>query len=181
MLLTLTPHPDTPCDAVKRIEVEVVRTGLGIPTLSIIWRAFGDMTRLAVPPPISGRADGLWRSTCFEAFVRVGGESKYLELNVSPSDGWATYEFDGYREGMRPSATPMAVERWGSTDDVQAEADLDLDDVFAGSHRGRPLHIGLSAVIEEIDGGVSYWALAHPSGKPDFHHPDSFATTLEPA
>jgi len=38
--------------------------------------------------------------------------------------------------------------------------------------------IGLSAVIEETDGTKSYWALRHPPGKPDFHHPDCFALTL---
>jgi hypothetical protein len=37
------------------------------------------------------------------------------------------------------------------------------------------LRLGLSAVIEDIDGRLSYWALKHPPGKPDFHHPDSFA------
>jgi len=41
-----------------------------------------------------------------------------------------------------------------------------------------PEKLGLSAVIEEIDGTKSYWALAHPPGKPDFHHPDCFALTL---
>jgi hypothetical protein len=35
--------------------------------------------------------------------------------------------------------------------------------------------LGLSAIIEEASGQRSYWALAHPPGKPDFHHPDSFA------
>jgi hypothetical protein len=30
------------------------------------------------------------------------------------------------------------------------------------------------------DGTKSYWALAHPQGKPDFHHVDSFALTLAP-
>jgi hypothetical protein len=35
--------------------------------------------------------------------------------------------------------------------------------------------LGLSAIIEEASGRRSYWALAHPPGKPDFHHPDSFA------
>ena len=35
--------------------------------------------------------------------------------------------------------------------------------------------IGVSAVIEETDGPKSYWALAHPPGDPDFHHPDCFA------
>ena len=38
--------------------------------------------------------------------------------------------------------------------------------------------IALSAVIEEVDGTKSYWALRHPPGAPDFHHPDCFALEL---
>lgn len=38
--------------------------------------------------------------------------------------------------------------------------------------------IALSAVIEETGGHKSYWALAHPPGQPDFHHPTCFAATL---
>ncbi|RYG10830.1 MAG: hypothetical protein EON96_16135 [Caulobacteraceae bacterium] len=38
--------------------------------------------------------------------------------------------------------------------------------------------VGLAAVIESFDGTIAYWALAHPSDKPDFHHPDSFALDL---
>lgn len=38
--------------------------------------------------------------------------------------------------------------------------------------------LGMSAVIEEQEGTKSYWALAHPPGKPDFHHPACFAITL---
>ena len=48
---------------------------------------------------------------------------------------------------------------------------------------GSPMFIGCDVVvpftvIEELDGTKSYWALAHPPGKPDFHHPDCFALTL---
>ena len=35
--------------------------------------------------------------------------------------------------------------------------------------------IALAAVIEDENGGLSYWALRHPPGKPDFHHPNGFA------
>jgi hypothetical protein len=41
--------------------------------------------------------------------------------------------------------------------------------------------LGLSAVIEEASSGKSYWALAHPPGKPDFHHADGFACELPAA
>jgi len=40
--------------------------------------------------------------------------------------------------------------------------------------------IGISAVIEELNGTKSYWALAHSPGKPDFHHPACFAGQLTP-
>ena len=41
------------------------------------------------------------------------------------------------------------------------------------------LAIGLAAVIEETSGTLSYWALRHAPGKPDFHHPDAFALALD--
>jgi hypothetical protein len=41
-----------------------------------------------------------------------------------------------------------------------------------------PWEYGLAAVIEEEGAVKSYWALAHPPGKPDFHHPTCFAATL---
>jgi hypothetical protein len=34
------------------------------------------------------------------------------------------------------------------------------------------------AVIEEEGGALSYWALAHPADKPDFHDPACFTATL---
>ncbi|MCC8986069.1 MAG: hypothetical protein LM513_05690, partial [Nitrospira sp.] len=41
------------------------------------------------------------------------------------------------------------------------------------------LHLAVSVVVEQTDGQCSYWALRHPSGRPDFHHPDSFALMLD--
>ena len=40
------------------------------------------------------------------------------------------------------------------------------------------LNLAFSAVIEETGGTKSYWALTHPPGKPDFHHPTCFTATL---
>ena len=39
--------------------------------------------------------------------------------------------------------------------------------------------MGLSAVIEEKGGNMSWWALAHPGEEPDFHHPDGFQLRLD--
>jgi hypothetical protein len=43
-----------------------------------------------------------------------------------------------------------------------------------------PLAVALSAVVEERDGTLSYWARRHPPGRPDFHHAEAFADRLEP-
>jgi hypothetical protein len=42
-----------------------------------------------------------------------------------------------------------------------------------------PWEAAITAVIEEADGTKSYWALAHPGEKPDFHHPDGFVLELD--
>ncbi len=41
-----------------------------------------------------------------------------------------------------------------------------------------PATVSLAAVIEEDQGPISYWALAHPPGDPNFHHPDCFVARL---
>ena len=56
----------------------------------------------------------------------------------------------------------------------ELRAVLDLGELMAPNAAWR---VGLSAVVEDA-GGVSYWALTHPAGKPDFHHPDCFALEL---
>jgi hypothetical protein len=38
--------------------------------------------------------------------------------------------------------------------------------------------LALAAVLEDRDGRLSYWALEHPSERPDFHHPNSFVLEL---
>ena len=177
MLVTLKPHPDTPGPAI-RIDVEVLRPR----TAGVELRYFmsGDVSRVVLPASVRpSQAHELWRTTCFEAFIEKAGGG-YCELNLSPTGRWAAYEFTGYREGMHGHAgvekrDPRRVQDetsfslWGA---------FDLDRVIGD--QPRPWRMGLSAVIEDVDGGLSYWALAHPPGKPDFHHPDSFALTLPP-
>ncbi|HKY91696.1 MAG TPA: hypothetical protein VJM11_11685, partial [Nevskiaceae bacterium] len=43
------------------------------------------------------------------------------------------------------------------------------------------LRAGACAVIETVDGGLSYWALAHGGERPDFHDPASFSLRIGPA
>ncbi len=120
------------------------------------------------------RADGLWQTTCFELFVRHPDQRGYFEFNFSPSTQWAAYRFSGYREGMAewPMQRPD-IHCTSSDMGAILEAALALPSLLNAS-----CEIGLSAVLHETDETKSYWALAHPSGNPDFHHPDCFALNL---
>jgi hypothetical protein len=119
------------------------------------------------------RADGLWHTTCFELFIREAGQGAYREWNFAPSGDWAAYDFTGYREGM-------------SEAEVGSPPYIRLEDNFTWWTLGATISVdadvqwefSLSAVIEEVDGTKSYWALAHPADKPDFHHPDCFIGRL---
>ena len=130
---------------------------------------------MRLPPVVAAeRADELWRHTCFEAFVRPSTGPAYYEFNFSPSTQWAAYQFSSYRSGMRVATEIAAprIEVRSTAEFYTFQASLALDGLSS------PLHLGLSAVLEETNGRKSYWALAHPPGKADFHHADCFALEL---
>jgi len=175
MRLALTPHPDFPCEPVHEIAVDVRRTPSG---LSLRYVATGDMTQVRLPPDgPEGRADELWKHSCFEAFIRAG--DGYREINLSPSHQWAAYRFAGYRIGMEPADIALVGFNQHRADDhYDLTANLDLGGLDLPPGRWT---MGLSAVIELTDGRLSYWALTHPPGRPDFHHSDAFSLSLDPS
>jgi hypothetical protein len=64
---------------------------------------------------------------------------------------------------------------------LEVAVDLELGEVAGGDESGvagLPLEISLTAVIEQVGQGVSYWALAHTGAEPDFHRRDSFRLGL---
>lgn len=170
---SLAPHPDFRPLEVKGVEARII--GRDGNWLRARWRIEGSR-RLVVPAFAGkGRADELWRTTCFELFLKPLGGEGYCEINLSPSERWNAYDFDRYREGMRERPFPREPEctmRQGSTfaifDAALPAAGLPLSDCA----------MGLSAVIEEAGGAISYWALGHGEGRPDFHAPACFAAAL---
>lgn len=168
----LTPHPAFPCEAVAAIAIEAERPSPG--RLLIRYRLSGVTDALVLPPESAGRADELWRHTCLEAFVQPAPGPGYLELNLSPGGAWAAYDFAGPRQGMQPAdlSPPQARRRDG---DGSLEIAVAWDLAFPTPAAWR---LGVTAVIEEAGGRLSYWALAHPPGRPDFHDPDCFTLEL---
>jgi hypothetical protein len=168
-------HPQTACAAVAGIEVEITRPASGSLLLSyVVTGAIGDL----LLPPIAApaRADELWRHTCFEAFVKDATGEVYYEFNFAPSTQWAAYRFDRYRTRMRPATEiePPQIVCRSVPDRYTLRAALSLPDALCD----RNLRLGLAAVLEERNGNMSCWALAHPPGQPDFHHANGFALEL---
>ena len=171
MRQSLRLHPDSSCIAVPHIDVDVSRPRTG--TLVFTYAATGRIRDLAMAPiAASARTDELWRHTCFEAFMGSPSDVAYYEFNFAPSTQWAAYQFSSYRTGMRIAtdvkAPQISVE--SSPERYVLRASVELDQMLLSWHSA--LRLGLAAVIEEVNGNRSYWALAHPPGKADFHHPD---------
>jgi hypothetical protein len=175
-MLQLLCHPKTPADFVESVDVAVTLSASGA-----LWLRY----HVEVPEPeleIGGpkspdRTDGLWQTTCFEAFLAIGDDPQYIELNFAPSSRWAAYQFDDIREGMKPLnlASDPEVHLDMSRGHVAIEAELQLPTNWQS---GR-FSIGLAAVLEEPSGKKSYWALDHHKPEPDFHDRSCFTLQLE--
>jgi hypothetical protein len=176
----LKPHPASNCFAAARIEVEIAQPR--VDSLMLSYTVTGKMSNMRLPPVMNAsRSDNLWQHTCFEVFVRASSGAEYYEFNFSPSTQWAAYRFTGYRSGMSPvEIGAPAIEVRSSSDCLALQALLELKGLSA-LPRNNPWRLGLSAVIEDANGGKSYWALTHPPGSPDFHQPDCFTHEFFPS
>lgn len=114
------------------------------------------------------RSHELWKTTCFEAFWGVPGESAYWELNLSPSRQlWNLYRFESYRVPQPPTES----------------FDFELSDIVATRETLEcTLHpkvnlprveVSLTAVLR-TQGQTHYLATKHAGEKPDFHLRESF-------
>lgn len=171
MLLHLRPFLPA-SGPVTGVTVAVRRRGGG---LTLDWRVTGAGSLRLPAKAAPARKDGLWRTTCFELFVRPRAGEVYVEFNFSPSTEWAAYRFDGYRQGMADAdagAPEIVATTSGPVFALSAAVDLGP---LAETPSAR---LGLAAVLETKDGTKSYWALAHGGDKPDFHRADGFIARL---
>jgi hypothetical protein len=169
----LQRHPQSAAGAVLRIEVRARRRSDAVDLSYAIEGALDCVQVPAARPPRP--AERLWQHTCCELFIAREGAAGYEELNFSPSGEWAHFSFSGYRTSeavARPLRPQIAVRRLAGRLLLEAHVPVKIDG---------PAILGLSAVIEERGGALSYWALRHPAGKPDFHHRDAFAMELDEA
>jgi hypothetical protein len=169
-VLSLACHPQSRPGAVRSLQAGAER---GAGALAVRFVLAGDLEGLRIPAPRPPRiVHGLWEHTCCEIFVARADAPAYHEFNLSPSGEWAAHAFEGYRRGrtLADAALDPRITVRRDPGRLELEALIRVE--------GRKLLVGLAAVIEAADGSLSYWALAHPPGKPDFHHRDAFALEL---
>jgi hypothetical protein len=173
---SLIPHPAAPpADPAFKVWANVDHSALGAVATTNIWFGVSAPAERFVIPKLSEpwRADELWKTTCFEAFLRPAGEASYREWNFAPAGNWAACDFTSRREGMARA-------------EVEQPPYIRMEDNFTWWTVGATIavdakqnwELGLSAVLEEKDGTKSYWALAHGLPQPDFHDPDCFVARL---
>lgn len=128
----------------------------------------------ARPAANARRCDDLWRKTCFEAFFSPPQSARYVEVNAAPSGAFQVYGFEHYRATpTRPAAhveieTALTVEAFRLTARLSTEA---LSSAPA-------LDVSLACILQSASGEISYWALDHRGGRPDFHDRSSFVLPL---
>ena len=173
--LELKPHPAFHPAQVSAVTVRWTQLADG--RLMLRYRVDG-CGELVVPAFRGhGKADELWKTTCFELFL-YDGEGRYREFNFSPSGQWAMYSFAGYRNRDRNREGEAALRdfpdiRHEKGDKVFVQTVFVDSTILLGAERA-----ALAAVIEEQRGRPSYWALAHNALKPDFHDPFGFRIPL---
>ncbi len=167
---TLVLHPSCAPGPVDSIVAKATQTANGF---GVEFRATGVISQIVVPGSApSRRADGLWKSTCFEMFWQAGDERGYREFNLSPSGEWAAYGFADVRAGMH-DAQVDSLALSSSHDGSELVVRVSI-----AAALGIPARIGLCAVIEDSAGVRSYWALCHAKESPDFHDPSCFTARL---
>jgi hypothetical protein len=177
--VALICHPESHSDAVHGVQARVARTADGI--LTVHYSLEGDLNRLRVPRPRAPRiTERLWQHTCCEIFVASKGSPGYHEFNLAPSGEWAAYAFERYRDGgiLADERLNPGVAVRNTAGGLELDAQVRLGHLSA-MHLSAGLSLALSAVVEDDSGRLSYWALRHPPGKPDFHDPDSFALEFD--
>lgn len=165
----LVAHPSFPPLLIRSIKARII--GRDANWLRLRWNVLG-AARLVVPAFAGkGRADGLWKTTCFELFVMQGEGPGYTEFNFSPSERWNVYDFTARRDGMSERPMPREPECT-----MRKGSDMAIFDVavpVSGLPEG-PWRCSFTAVIEEEGGVKSYWAFSHKGEAPDFHDPACF-------
>lgn len=148
----------------------------------VSYRLTGDIANLDLgEKPHHARVIKLWEKTCFELFIK-NERDEYIEFNFSPVFEWNCFFFkrkgDALAEWQNIERVNMDILH--SMDVFQVIAEIKKDIFPAGflNKSNKGLSAGITSVIKEKNGQISYWALSHHDQRPNFHDFRSFNVTF---
>jgi hypothetical protein len=147
--------------------------------LILTYSAGGALNQILWPASLSSqpqRRDELWKHTCFEAFIKPVGQDRYWEINISPAGDWNVYRFTSYRNEMTREEAVQALHPIFTRNGDQWRLSYEI--WVPAWAVATELEVGLTSVIEDTSGEISYWAIHHAGAQPDFHLANSFTKRI---
>jgi hypothetical protein len=126
----------------------------------------------------ASRRDGIWQSTCMELFLSTPSMQRYWEYNFCPSGDWNIYQLSGYRSNLQADASCRQPSITQRTQSGGYELAVITQLPPALIHQ-QELILAITAVVEQRNGQLSYWALQHGGSEADFHRRDGFQLRLQ--
>lgn len=148
------------------------------------YEVMGDLTNLFVPTERG--TEPLWARTCFELFMRSPETPWYWEWNFCPSGAWNFFAMRAPRRHEQPFCAGNAgIEglHWVRPDERTACLFVKLSpppSPLAETlwYSPEKLHVSPTVILKPTAGANTYWALKHPTDKPDFHRADLYSEPL---
>lgn len=131
---------------------------------------------MGVYTPHKSRCLNLWEKTCFELFLK-NTNGHYIEFNFSPNFEWNAFYFEKLRGPLKEleMAQVPVLDILNSSDKFSLVAKIPLSSLPVEFQNNiANCDLGITTVIKDRKGEISYWALTHKDSKPNFHHYDSF-------
>ena len=145
-------------------------------SIFISYKVSGELSTidLGKGEPNHARVMKLWEKSCFELFIKTK-EDSYIEFNFSPEFEWNCFYFSKKGSPLVEYARMdfLKFDILLSLDVFHLIVEIDKKKFPEGFFQG-PLAAGITSVIKEKNGRISYWALSHEDTRPNFHHFDSF-------
>lgn len=171
-MIPLTLHPSCRAGSISEVFAAIAPTASGC---RASFKLVGDIGAIRIPEHgPAQRQDNLWQTTCCEIFWQAEGGTEYSEFNLSPSRRWACYHFDDIRLNRRDGPVE-GIAITCSHDDRTLALGAEI-----AAELSLPAKVALTAVVEDKQGNIQFWALDFPPGKPEFHGEIGRTLRLEP-
>jgi len=181
MEVKLQSHPAcSNCSPIISIVAFLRRLNFNI---SIEYLVSGELDKCSIPAVNSypSRVDELWCHTCFEAFMCFENAEGYYELNISPTEDWNFYSFAGYHKDRSTEYRVDAIHQESQLyqNSFRKVVEFDIRKIFPDITDEQSLFLNVTAVIEDRNQNLSYWAHTHcNASRPDFHLREGFSIRL---